>query len=598
MERTGGKDGPITSLRAGTHLRSGVILCAIVLTGCHGPSLRDASFPLDTHLARVAFLPGVEAPGDPQASLARADADLAAAMQWEADGLEGCVDLYYRAAIRCWEHLESWNIEAAAPRSRTAWQIYRESLTRLIASGSRYGRLDPRGQLVVAGSRGRHVVPIAYYGFAWQPSEFCELSPAGDFQRHDIARHYRAEGLGVALIATRQSCGAEPYYPPRQYFPVTAILRRPPSAQSHADDRTVFTPANREAVLEFYNPRLFDCVQVGPALVGMEKDLTAPYARLVRDAPRRFAEGFLDPDDDQVKPELLVMEPYQRGKIPVVFIHGLWSDPLTWVDAINDLRAQGDIYRNYQFWCFRYPTGRELLESAAELRENLVLARESFDPAHDDGAMDRMVLVGHSMGGLVARLEVTYSHDILWQHAARRPLESVRAAPAARERLRRALYFDPSPQVSRVVFIGTPHRGAASASRCIGRFASSLVRISGPEKALHRQLMDDNRDVFAEYIQASWPTCVDLLEPAHPFLQALERMPYNRRVRLHTIIGTGALLPGAEPGDGVVPVSSARHAGVCSELVVPVRHGQLHRDAAGVGELIRILREHAAEPGS
>jgi pimeloyl-ACP methyl ester carboxylesterase len=543
-------------------------------------------------------MPASEIACDAPGSLTQAEGYFAAGTQQEEKRLEGCVDLYYHAAIHSWQHLESSPAASADPSYQAAWQIYRESLARLITTGRRYGRLDPRGHLIVADAGRRRVVPIAYYGFPWKPNEFCQVLCAGDFHSHDIARHYRTSGLGISLVAIRQACGNEPFYPPRQHFPVTAVLRPARSALGSVDGGLPSDCHSSGAVLEFYNPCLFDSLRMGPTVVGMNRDLTAPLACLLQDTPRKFTEGFVDPDDAGVKPELLMMEPYQRGKIPVVFIHGLWSDPVTWVDAVNDLRAQGDIYRQCQFWFFRYPTGKGLLESAAELREKLLLARESFDPAHEDAAMDQMVLVGHSMGGLVAKLQVTYSYDILWRHAAKQALETVRTTPEMRERLRRALFFDPSPLVNRVVFIGTPHRGSTMSRRLVGQVASSLVSISGPEEVQYRQLMDNNRDIFAEYLWDSWPTSIDILEPSNPLLQALACMPFSRRVRLHTIIGTGGTAVGGEPGDGVVPVSSARQAGVCSELLVPVRHGKLHRNATTASDLMRILREHARESSS
>jgi pimeloyl-ACP methyl ester carboxylesterase len=212
--------------------------------------------------------------------------------------------------------------------------------------------------------------------------------------------------------------------------------------------------------------------------------------------------------------------------------------------------------------------------------------------------MDQMVLVGHSMGGLVAQLQVTYSYDILWWHVARQPLEMVRTTPEMRDHLRRIFYFDPSPSIRRVVFIGTPHRGSSKSRQIVGRVASSLVRTSDTQEARYRKLMDDNRDVFAEYLWDSWPTTIDLLEPSNPLLKALERMPVSPCVRLHSIVGTGGIAACSEPGDGVVPVSSARRAGVCSELFVPVRHEKLHHNSTTVSELMRILRQHALESSS
>jgi pimeloyl-ACP methyl ester carboxylesterase len=588
-------DGANSYLRRGPRSLPAILLCAILLAGCHSYALRDRQAFSPSEVRQTTFMPASGIAYSSFSSLAQAEGSFATGTRQEADGLESCVDFYYRASLLSWQYLESSLSPSSDPSYQAAYQSYQQSLARLITTGCRFGRLDPRGHLIVADASGRHVVPITYYGFPWKPNEFCQVLCAGDFHSRDIARQYGTSGLGISLVAIRQACGDDPHYSPRQHFPVTAVLRSVRSAHSPVDDGIPTDTNSSGAVLEFYNPCLFDSLHVGPTVVGMERDLTAPFACLLQDTPRKFTEGFLDPGDDDVKPKLFMMEPYQRGKIPVVFIHGLWSDPVTWVDAVNDLRAQGDICRQYQFWFFRYPTGKGVLESAAELREKLLLARESFDPTHQDAAMDQMVLVGHSMGGLVARLQVSYSYDILWRSAANQPLETVRTTPAMRERLRRAFFFDPSPSVRRVVFIGTPHRGSTTSRRLVGRIASSLVHVTGPEETQYQQLMDNNRDIFAEYLWNSWPTSIDLLEPSNPLLQAFACMPYSRCVQLHTIIGTGGRALGGESGDGLVSVSSARQAGARSELLVPVRHEKLHRDIATVNSLMRILCEHARE---
>ena len=334
---------------------------------------------------------------------------------------------------------------------------------------------------------------------------------------------------------------------------------------------------------------------VGGAVLPLERDLTAPLAFVVKETPRKYLEGFLNPGDTDVQPKLVLMEPYQRGKIPVVFIHGLGSDPITWVDAINQFQTQRDLYQEYQFWYFVYPTGGELLKSAAALREELCLVRETFDPRHEDAALEQMVLVGHSMGGLVAQLQVTYSSDILWRYAARQPLEAVRTDPATRERLRETFFFDPSPLIKPVVFIGTPHRGSGMALRVIGRVASGLVRLPAEERHEYQQLMANNRDIFYEYLWKAQPTTINLLEPANPLLEAMAQMPFNPCVRLHSVIGNWRKNWNGEWSNGVVSESSARQAGVSSELFVPVRHAQLHKCDASVAELMRLLRKHLVQ---
>jgi pimeloyl-ACP methyl ester carboxylesterase len=475
----------------------------------------------------------------------------------------------FRASLVAWRQLESGDTAAAAQ--------YRKCLARLLRQASRSGTLDPRSQLTIATANGVQVVPTSYYGFAWQPGDFSLVLPAADYQDGDLKHHYYTSGIGVSLVAVRQSCREEMFFRDRQAFPVTAVLR----------------PAESGAVLEFYNPLNYSAIPLGPTAWPLDRDLSAPFVYLKAESPRRYIEGFLDPGELDVKPKLIMMEPYQRGKIPVVFIHGLGSDSLTWADALNRLRAQCDLYGKFQFWFFRYPTGGDLLQSAVVLREQLLIARDTFDPQHADPALERMVLVGHSMGGLVARLEVSYSYDILWQQAARQPLETVRASTAMREQLRAMFYFDPSPLVTRVVFMATPHRGSSMSRRIVGRAASKLVHYSGAEEAEYRQLMDANHDVFRESLLEQKPTAIQMLEPDNPLLNALNRMPMGRCVRFHSIIGDPLVTLKGEPSDGVVPVSSARLAGACSEKFVAARHAQVNKVDDAVDELARILREHA-----
>jgi pimeloyl-ACP methyl ester carboxylesterase len=522
---------------------------------------------------------------------------LAAADQLAAMQSSGCVDLYFQAVLQAEQCIESAMKQSQEnPSYQSAWQVYQQGIAKLIETGQRYRRLDPKGRLFIAqGSRWR-VIPIAYHGFAWKPSDFCQLLSASEYSNRNLAVNYQSPGLGVALIAVRHASCDEQFYQTLQPFPVTAILHSSRSTLPAPQNLTVSsTGSDPDVVLEFYNPYLFDSVHLGSMVFGLNRDLTAPLEYSTKHESRKYLEGFLDPRDAEVKPKLLFMEPYQHGKIPLVLIHGLYSDPNTWLDAVNELCAQPDIYREYQIWFHRYPTGGAVLESAAKLREQLLVAREIFDPAHKDPALERMVLVGHSMGGLMAQFQVTYSSDILWRQVAKQPLEAVRTTAEMRKRLENDFFFDPLPLVSRVVFIGTPHHGSGMARRLVGRAASSLVQSLGSEEPEYRRLMDENSDIFYEYLQRSPPTSVDLLEPTNPLLEALSRMQYSRSVRLHSIIGTGGSMLAREPGDGVVPVSSAHQTGACSEIFVPVRHEKLHHDAETFAELNRILREHALE---
>lgn len=573
-------------------------LCLILLSGCQAHSLsHPQAFSTSPELPVVVvsasrnrgeglwLSDAVGAPG--------AESCLAHARQLHDDGCDGCVDQYYRAALLAWRDLEGTALEGVADSQDETWRIYQESVAGLLETAQQFRRLDPRGSLTIVGHGGPQVIPIAYYGFAWRPADFCQLLSAEEYRDSALAHHYRTPGLGVSLVALRLSRQEDSYYRPRQPFAVTAILRpsetrKPPSPNASSATNSECP----EAVLEFYNPSCFSSVGVGVANYPLQRDLTAPFVLVANESSRSYLEGFLDPGETDVQPKLLMMEPYQRGKLPVIFIHGLLSDPTTWLDAANELRAQADLFQQFQFWYFRYPTGGSLLESAASLREQLLAVRETCDPTGTDAALSHMVLVGHSMGGLMARLQVTYSSDILWRHAARQPLEAVRTTPALRQRLERDFFFDPSPLVKRVVFIGTPHRGSNMARRLVGRIASSLVEPFTTTEPAYQQLMDENQEVFFDYLHRSPPTSIDLLEPSNPLLSAMASMPFGRCVRLHSIVGTGGNVLGP-PSDGVVPVSSAHLEGVSSELLVPATHSQLHHDPVTLAELARILREHA-----
>ena len=185
----------------------------------------------------------------------------------------------------------------------------------------------------------------------------------------------------------------------------------------------------------------------------------------------------------------------------------------------------------YQIWVFRYDTGDPFLTSAAELRQQLAALRQIYDPMRADPNMSRIVMVGHSLGGLVSKLQVTYSGDELWRSAAKLPFDTIRTDPDSRMRLANSFFFTPSPDVSRVIFIATPHRGSVYARRCVGQISSALVKEPPDWTARHAQLIRDNPDAFYEEMSRGIPTSVDLLEPPAPSCRRPTGCPIGRACR-------------------------------------------------------------------
>jgi pimeloyl-ACP methyl ester carboxylesterase len=557
-------------------LRSRALWGLFVLSACTGC------------VAGSGFRRGANRPiaAQPIVASAAAPVTLAEAQRLDRLGDQRAVDLYFQAAIQASQDLAPCQAVAGGGSCAT---VYQQALCGLIDAGQRYGRLDPRRHLIVV-EAGTCAVPVRYFGFAWRPDDFSRLVSVEGQTSRDIAHHYATPGLGLPLVGERiAACPQETFFRPWQPFAVTAVLR----PATDAGDPAASMPHGGH-VLELYNPLVFDSVAWRGVPSPLARDLTAPLAAIVNEAPRQYLRGFTAPSDTSVQPQLVMTEPYQRGKIPVVFIHGLYSDPITWVDMANELRAQRDLYDQFQFWTFRYPTGADVLASAAALRRQLRLARDSFDCRHDDAAMDEMVLVGHSLGGLVSKMQVAVSYDLLWREVAWQPFDAVRASPELQSRLAQGFFFEPLPMVKRVVFIGTPHRGSGMTRRLAGRIGSALVRVSAEENAEFHQLLDDNPDVFKPFLRRQRPTSIALLDPDSPFLAALQQMPVNCQTRLHSIIGTGGNNLLGETGDGLVSISSAQHYGD-SELFVPAKHEKLHRHPASICEVGRILRLHAAE---
>src|SRR5262245_9536742 len=235
--------------------------------------------------------------------------------------------------------------------------------------------------------------------------------------------------------------------------------------------------------------------------------------------------------------KLEFLEPYQPGKVPVVLIHGLASSPKDWADAIGFLRAAPGFDDRFQIWTSGYPTGQGFLQSSAALRSQLRTAISTLDPQRTDPALHRIVLVGHSMGGLIAKLQITHSDQQVWSRLANRPLEEIVTTDATRAFLAETCYFDPSPDVRRGVMISSPLCASLSSSAPVGHCVSPFIQPPPRQTAIHEQLMRDNPHTFNPLVERRFPTSVDMLVPSSPLLDAMREMRLRPCVALHTILG-------------------------------------------------------------
>ena len=288
---------------------------------------------------------------------------------------------------------------------------------------------------------------------------------------------------------------------------------------------------------------------------------------------------------------LSLVSPYARGKIPVIFIHGLWSNPASWHRMIATLEREHAIREKYQFWTFGYSTGDPIPYSAYLLRRNLDDVRARLDPDRSDAALDQMVIVGHSMGGLLSKMMAADAGDRLWRVVSDRPFGELAGEKDDLELFRNGLFFGARPEVRKVIYIATPHRGSHFDRGAIQHLGTRLVRVADPLRAAHHRLVSRNEPAFfRDHFRKTMPTSIDELEWGSPILTGLSDLHTAPVVKVHSII---AVRPGSPPDhrtDGLVEYTSAHLAGVASEKVVATGHlCQDHSEV--IGEVRRILAE-------
>lgn len=86
---------------------------------------------------------------------------------------------------------------------------------------------------------------------------------------------------------------------------------------------------------------------------------------------------------------IFFMEEYSPDKIPVLFVNGAASSPLSWKMLMENIDKE-----KFQAWFFLYPSGLRIDKSAGGLAEVL-------QEVHNIYGFKKMVLIAHSMGGLV-----------------------------------------------------------------------------------------------------------------------------------------------------------------------------------------------------
>ena len=504
---------------------------------------------------------------------------------------------------------------AAKPGYRMAGAVYAYAFLFPEGSGTAPGRFDPRLRIAAdlynwalmaafASEDGSEVVPrggtfelpFGKIEVAFDPAslragdrELHHFIPIAELEMYGLAMRYRWPGLGAPLAASSRLIDASKpgrdMVAPRLQVPVTALLRISGARRALVQGEPL---AGR---LELILPWDAESVTIAGEEVPLENEPSAALALTFTGAPVMEVEmfGFLGRLSGLIRdrPPLVSTTPYRPGLIPVVFVHGTASSVVRWAEMFNRLQADPEIRKRYQFWFFQYDSGNPIVLSALRLREALGAAVARLDPEGKDAALRRMVLIGHSQGGLLVKMQAISSGDRLWNAASKKPLNELELSDKTRDLFQRGLFVEPVPEVSRVVFICTPHRGSFVAVR------SMIANVTRKMLSLPFALTGVAADLARNPSTASMviPSAVDNMSPRHHFIRALQEIPVTSSIPVNSIVAVDGDGPVEEGDDGVVKYSSAHITPVESELIVKSNHstqGNPHT----IEEVRRILRLH------
>lgn len=479
------------------------------------------------------------------------------------------------------------------PRMRLAADLYNRGIAEaLMSSDDKRLDLAPGLHALPFGSMDLAVNPESRY---WGPYVLGPFTSAADYRVRGLANRYRRPGLGAPLAAGLQvepgESPPDPGVAPRLEVPVTAVLYLPSA-------RAGLKSGQMKGYLELYAENEVATVTLGGREVPLEYETTAPLALTLEGAPVWDWEitGLLSgaarlPSGNE---NLWLLEPYKPGRIPLVLVHGTASSPARWAELINELRADPVIRQHYQIWLFTYNTGNPIIYSASQLRDALGHAVAALDPGGRDPALRDMVVLGHSQGGLLAKLTVVDSGNAFWKNMSPKPLDSLPLDRETHDLLERVMFPKPLPEVKRVIFVATPFGGSYRTYGIILDLFTWLftapVRVVNVTADVARAISADPDTRFKRNLDRL-PSSLDNMRPGNPFLKSLASLPIAPGVHVHSIIaaqGTGNL---RDMSDGVVRYQSAHIEPVDSELVVRSGHSvQAHPQF--IAETRRILLLH------
>ncbi len=432
-----------------------------------------------------------------------------------------------------------------------------------------------------------------------------QLVAASSVSFAGLRSSYRRDGFGAELVAMMeaptlaQAVEVEerkqdlPVYSEMPAINVTAVL-------NFSGNTLEEILASRDVQLQAYSPDR-SSIQIRGQEVPLAANFTAAYGLWL--AQSGFATESLRTlfgrGEGIREPHIYLMQPYDPNKRIIFMLHGLASSPEAWVNLANEIMGDEEMREHYQVWSVYYPTNAPIALNRYTISKAFNGTLRHFDPSGTAPASHDMVFIGHSMGGVIARLMLSDSGEVLWNNLRERyNLQGERLA-RVEAKLGPVLHFTPQPNVERAIFLASPHKGTDAAGNRLGRLIGRLVRlpltILGAFGDAFMALQDPDDNDGKKPKEPVVTNSIENLKASDPFIKASSALPIVPGLKYHSIIAKRkAEVPTPESDDGLVPYWSAHLDGALSEKVIVSGHS-VQETPEAVLEVRRILRQDLHE---
>lgn len=447
-------------------------------------------------------------------------------------------------------------------------------------------RCGPGGFHEKAATMGTTIDESRSLGVGIRLADLDAMIPASAVATDLVGPRHQVQGLGVPVVGWKKT--AEEGEPRWEFEPptgvplnLTAVLRFPPGQPPQ---------------WAFWYPGKAKSLEVGNREVPLAADWTAPaafywYMSDLDDFD--LAKVFL-PSRFTEETRLYVASPYDPKRIPLILVHGLKSSPGAFKKLYNELNREAWFRDNYQVWFYSYPTGNNWTFSAARFRQEMKRADAFARKQGPAGQWERMVVVGHSMGGVISHASLKKPGDQIYKAFQERPIEQLTENRQTREAIRELTMYEPMQPPDRVLFLAAPHRGSPMADRFFSDWMTNLIRLP---KKLTVDLVDLTLNDFGSLLTTGessskgWFTSVGSLSPSYPAYGALDQVPFRPGLKIHSVIGDRGKGNTPDSSDGIVPYWSSHLGAVESEVIVPAGHSVQNSPECAT-EVKRILKLH------